>query len=245
MSPLRYHELVDALCTIQNPTSPEKLDQLIEFLQVSEGDQIVDVGSGKGWLLRRLARDAAVHVVGLELSAVFAGQSRQALGGVRLRGSVEIIEGPALAYEAGEGAFDIALCIGATFALDGLQGTLAWMAHAVKPGGRIAVGEPFAKAPFPPRVSERYAEYDRTLADLVEGFTSHGFFPTGVIVSSEDDWDRYRSLGWRGALAWVKGHAGEAEAEEVRARVMEERRRYFEEERAVLGWAIITAERLP
>jgi SAM-dependent methyltransferase len=241
---LSYHELVEAKHAIQNPMSPEKLDRLIEYLEIADSDRIVDVGSGKGWLLRRIAERYRVEVVGLELSRVFAAEARAALANTRLVGRVEIVEGPALDYPLAEATFDVALGIGTTFALGGFAPMLAWMARAVRPGGRIAIGEPFAKAPFPPVARERWAEYDRTLPELVDLVQSQGFEPTGVIAASDDDWDHYESPHWRAGLAWLKANPGHPDAAEIRTNVAEDRRRYFEEERGVFGWAIVAAERM-
>jgi cyclopropane fatty-acyl-phospholipid synthase-like methyltransferase len=241
---LRYHERVEAFHTIQNPMSAEKLDRLVEYLRVGDGDRIVDVGAGKGWLLRRIAERSRVRAVALELSTVFAAEARQALAAASLLGSIELIQGRVLDYPAAAGQFDIALCIGATFALDDLDGTAAWMARVVRPGGRIAIGEPFAKAPFPLHVRERWPEYDRTLPELVDAIAAHGFAPTGLIASSDDDWDHYECQHWRAGLAWLNANPADAEAKAFKAQLDEERRRYLVEERDVFGWAIVVAERL-
>ena len=240
---LRYHERVEAYHTIQNPMSPEKLDRLIEYLELRDGDRLVDVGSGKGWLLHRIASRHAVRAVGLDPNAVFVADARRRLAETPLKGSVEIIEGPAQAYAAPDDAFDVALCIGATFAFGGLGETAAWMARVTQPGGRIAIGEPFAKQPFPPAVAKRWAEYDRTLPELVEVIAAAGFAPTGVIASSEADWDHYESPHWRAGLAWLNANPGHPDAAAFRRRLDDERRAYLTEERDVFGWAIVVAER--
>jgi SAM-dependent methyltransferase len=224
--------------------SPEKLDRLIEYLGVVDGDRLVDVGSGNGWLLRRIAERRKVAAVGLELSPVFAAEGRRRLAEASLLGSVEIVEGPALHYAAAVGGFDIALCIGATFALGDLEATAAWMARVVNLGGRIAIGEPFAKLPFPPEVREREPQYDRTLAQQVDAIAAHGFAPTGVIASSNDDWDHYESQRWRAGVAWLNENPGHAEANAFRRRVDAGRDLYLGQERDVFGWAIVVAKRV-
>jgi cyclopropane fatty-acyl-phospholipid synthase-like methyltransferase len=241
--PLRYHEIVEAFHVIQNPMSPEKLDRLIEYLEIADGDRIVDIGSGKGWLLRRIAERAKVEAVGLDLSAVFSAAARSMLASGTLVGSVEIIEGPALDYSAADSSFDIALSIGTTFALGGFEPTLEWMARVVGPGGRIAIGEPYARSPFPPPVAQRWAEYDRTLPELIALVAANGFQPTGMIASSEDDWDHYESQHWRAGLAWLNENPAHSEADAFGRRLREERHRYVVEERDVFGWAIVVAER--
>jgi ubiquinone/menaquinone biosynthesis C-methylase UbiE len=244
MNELRYYERVEADHAIQNPMSPEKLDRLIEYLGVRDGDRVIDVGSGKGWLLRRIAEHRRVDAVGLELSSVFATEGRRRLAAASLLGSVEIVEGPALQYAAADSGFDIALCIGATFALGDLEATAAWMARVVRPGGRIAIGEPFARLPFPPHVREREPQYDRTLAELVDDIGAHGFAPVGVIASSDDDWDHYESQRWRAGVAWLNDNPGHVEAGDFRRQLDEGRNRYLRDERDVFGWAIVVAERM-
>jgi cyclopropane fatty-acyl-phospholipid synthase-like methyltransferase len=241
---LRYYERVEAHHAIQNPMSPEKLDRLIEYLEVRDGDRLIDVGSGNGWLLRRIAERRKVDAVGLELSSVFAAEARRRLADASLVGSVEIVEGRALQYAVADGGCDIALCIGATFALGDLEATAAWMARAVRPGGRIAIGEPFARLPFPIPVREREPQYDRTLAELVDAIAAHGFAPTGIIASSHDDWDHYESQRWRSGVAWLNENQGHAEAEAFQRQLDEGRNRYLGEERDVFGWAIVIGERL-
>jgi SAM-dependent methyltransferase len=56
---------------------------------------------------------------------------------------VEIVEADARAYPLAPEAFDAALCLGASFVWDGLDGTLAALAPAVRPGGYVVVGEPY------------------------------------------------------------------------------------------------------
>jgi cyclopropane fatty-acyl-phospholipid synthase-like methyltransferase len=241
---LRHYEILEAYHTIQNPMSPEKLDRLIEYLEITDGDRVVDVGSGKGWLLRRIAERRRVEAIGLDLSEVFTSEARMTLAEASLIGQVEIIQGPALAYPAAEAAFDVGMSIGTTFALGGLEGTLGWMARVVRVGGRIAIGEPYAKAPFRPAIAAHRGEYDRTLQEFVDLVASRGFEVTGMIAASDDDWDHYESPHWRAGLAWARAHAGEPEAETIRAQVAERRRLYLEEERDVFGWAIVVAERV-
>jgi SAM-dependent methyltransferase len=241
---LRFHERIEALHTIQNPMSPEKLDRLIEYLDLRDGERLVDVGAGKGWLTRRIAARHRVEAVALELSAVFAGEARAAMAGAALVGAIDLIEGPALDYPAAAGAFDVAMCIGATFALRDLDGAAAWMARVVRPGGRIAIGEPFAKRPFSPELRARWPQHDRTLPQLVDAIAAHGFAPTGMITSSDDDWDHYESQHWRAGLAWLKANPSDPEAAAFRRRFEDERRVYLVEEREVFGWAIVVAEKI-
>jgi cyclopropane fatty-acyl-phospholipid synthase-like methyltransferase len=241
-----YYAIVERDHAIQNPMTPEKLRRVIDYLQIRDGDRLIDVGCGKGWLLREIAGARRVDAVGLEISPAFAADARHNLAAASLNGRVEIVEGPALDYPVPDGSFDIALCIGATFALGGLGPTVAWLAAAVRPGGRIAVGEPYAhRLPFPDAVRERWREYDQDMNGIVRVLADHGLTLTGLVAASTDDWDHYETQHWRAAADWIAEHPGEPDALWLADKIETERRDYLDDEREVFGWAIFVARTAP
>ena len=243
MNRLRYHELLEADHDIQNPMSAEKLRRMVDYLNIEDGDRIVDVGSGKGWLMCELAATRRVHITGLEFSRVFADAAARRLASTRLIGSAEIVFGPALEHAIPAQPYDIALCIGATMALGDIEGALDWMSAAVRPGGRIAIGEPFVRKPMPRLMQARRQEYTRSLADLGEAFRVSGLDLTGIVASSEDDWDHYECQHWRAAANFLAAHPDDPDAAEVRTKSDADRASYLAEEREGFGWAIFVARK--
>lgn len=241
MNPFRYRAVIEADHEIQNPLSPEKLRRLIDYLRLADGDRVVDVGCGKAWLLAEMAALRKIEAVGLELNPAFAAVGRRALAGGSA--GARIVDGPALDYPLEPGSFDITLCIGATFALDGLAGSIDWLASAVCSGGRVAIGEPFALRPFAPEVDARWAEYDRTAADIAVLMTARGLTLTGLIASSDDDWDHYESQHWRATATWLRAHPDDPDAGWLAGKIAADRRRYLAEERGCFGWAVFVAEK--
>ena len=238
MNPYRYRAITMADHDIINPLSPEKLRRLIDYLRPADGERELDVGCGKGGLLAEFAADRRIEATGLELNPAFAALARRALGGAG-----RIVDGLALDFAHEPGTFDIALCIGATFALDGLEGSIDWLARAVRGGGRVAIGEPFALRPFAPEVAARWPEYDRTAADIAELIGARGLALTGLVASSDEDWDRYEGLQWRAGVTWLRAHPDDPDAGWLAEKIAEERRRYLAEERGCLGWAVFVAEK--
>ena len=243
MNRLRYHELLETDHDIQNPMSSAKLRRVIECLEIRDGERIVDVGCGKGWLTCELASTHAVHVIGLDFSKVFTDIARARLASAQLRGSAEIVLGPARDFPLPAQPFDVGLCIGATMALGDLAGTLEWMTKAVRPGGRIAIGEPFAARPMPADIAARWTEYNRTVADIGEMFRDRGFDLTCVVGSSTGDWDHYESQHWRAAANFVAAHPDDPDVEEVKTKSDADRARYLAIERDCFGWAIFVARK--
>jgi len=243
MNRLRYHEIVETDHDIQNPMSPAKLRRVIDYLRLRDGERIIDVGSGKGWLMHEIAATHRVAVTGLEFSRVFAAAARARLASATLLGSAEIVLGPALDFQLPKLPFDVGLCIGATFALNDFEGTLDWMARAVRPGGRIAIGEPFMTPPFPDVVRGRWPEYQRTPADIGQAIQQRGYELTGLVAASEDDWDHYECQHWRAAADWLRVNPNDPDAAELAAKNEAGRADYLEIERSCYGWAIFVAEK--
>ena len=243
MNLFEFFETIERYHTIQNPTSEEKLDLAIRYCGVQDGMRILDVGCGKGWLLRRLASQFDVRATGLEIYPAFAAEARRLAAAENLADRIQIVEGPALEFHPEPASFDVVMCIGASFALDSFEPALDWMSRAAKHGGAIALGEVFAKTlPYPPEIPRGgRADLDypeRSLLTTVETMRAHGMPLRGLIEASADDWDRYHSLHWQAGMDWALEHPGHPDAlkltDQAGMRLDLLDRRYC-------GWAIFVA----
>jgi cyclopropane fatty-acyl-phospholipid synthase-like methyltransferase len=241
MNPFRYRAIAEADHGIQNPLSPEKLKRVVDYLRPRDDERLIDVGCGKGSFLLAMTGEHRVDAIGLELNPAFAAEARAALERQAPAGSARIVLGPALEFEAAPGGCDMAVCIGATFALGGLEPSLDWLTAAVRSGGRIAVGEPFARRPSSPEASERQREYDRTLADIAAAVNARGLVLTGLVASADEDWDHYESQHWRAATAWLRANPTDPDAAWLAERIEAGRSAYLAEERDAFGWAVFIA----
>jgi ubiquinone/menaquinone biosynthesis C-methylase UbiE len=241
MNRIEFFATIERYHTIQNPTSEEKLDLAARYCAVRDGMRVLDVGCGKGWMLRRLASRFDIRATGLEINRIFAAQARQQCAAAGLNAKIEIVQGDAMDYRAEPASFDLVMCIGASFALGGFQSALDWMSRTAKPGAAIAIGEVLAKQlPLPPEllsVPEFHRDYpDRTLWQIVEIMRARGLPLRGLIEASTDDWDRYHSLHWQAAMDWARENPGHPDASLLND--PNAQRRALELDRPYLGWAI-------
>jgi SAM-dependent methyltransferase len=242
MERTEYWSILERHHTIQNPTSPEKLMRLAEYCGLRGGMRVLDVGCGKAWLLRRWAERAVIAGVGLELNPWFVAEARERAATEDVDTRLTLIEGPALAFHPEPESFDIVLCIGASFAIGSFDEAVAWMLRARRPGGVIAIGEPFANEwSLPEGMLAEWGETLRDLHGLVSALESNGLTLTGQILASQDDWDHYESQHWRAAWEWADLHPTHPERGELLARVAADRERYLRWERRSLGWGIFVA----
>jgi SAM-dependent methyltransferase len=233
-----YYAVAERDHHIQNPISEAKIRLLGEYLRLTATDRVLDVACGRGGPAVILAKHFGCRIVGVERAHEFASVARERVGD--LAGLVEVVERDAQDFPLEAEGFDAALCLGATFVWDGLDGTLEAMTPAVRPGGHVVVGEPYWNQwPLPEDVDDLgYVD----LRGTMERIASAGLHPTGLIAASDDDWDAYESLHWRAVEDWLHQHPDDPEADDLRAEDERHRRAYVDR-RALRGWAIFVARK--
>ncbi len=239
MPEVDYFAVVEGTHDIQNPSTPAKMRRVADYLAVAAGDAVLDIGAGRGWWAVELAVRYDALVTGLELNQHFAADAdrRAAENGVAER--VRTVRGPAAEFDPAHNAYDVVTCLGASFALGGYRTSVQWMAEAVKPGGRIAIGDVHA-------FDSADANDDLpALAELAHVAEEEGFEITGLVSADLADWDHYESQHWANVDAWAAAHPDHPKRTEFLGLSRNFRSRYLREERGRLGWSILVAAHRP
>lgn len=239
----RYFVVAERDHELQNPTSVEKVVLLGERLRLGPGSRVLDIASGRGGPALVLARTFGCSVEGIEVAPEFhaASVERAAAEGLDDRLSFRLGDASALGLEPG--AYDAALCLGATFVFGGLGPTLDALIPCVPPGGHVVVGEPYWRTwPLPDDYEDRDAPYTSLEATVGE-IESHGVRVVGVNAASQDDWDRYETLRWRAVEEWLAENGDDPDAADVRSMHERGKRAYLRHGRDLLGWAIFVCRK--
>jgi SAM-dependent methyltransferase len=227
-----WYAVTEARHDIQNPTSPEKIRLLGELLGLGPESRVLDIASGKGGPAAILEREFGCRLTCVEQSPEFAAVARE-----RATARIEVVEADASTFEPDRGAYDAALCLGATFVYRGLVATIEALRPAVRERGFVAVGEPYWRRP--PEGIEVDDLWDSvSLPETVARAESAGVSVVSLIDSSLDDWDRYETLHWLALDEWLAANPDDPGAEEFRERGRNYRQRYLNWQRDLLGWAI-------
>jgi len=226
---------------ICNPTSEARIDELISLLELEAGARVLDIACGKAELLVRLAERHQVVGEGVDLSPHFIRDAR-ALAASRVPGaSLTFHEMAGADYQAAPHSFDLAMCLGASWALGGHAGTLEALRRAVRPGGLVVVGEPFwRRAPEPEYLAAsglNQSDFGTHFGNVATGVAA-GLALLYAMVSNDDDWDRYEGLRWRAAERYFAANPGDPDAQEIVERQRGERDAYLQWGRETLGWAM-------
>ena len=72
----KFFSVVERDPEILNPTSHDKLMLLADYCDIRDGARVLDVGSGKGYMLRQWARRFGIEGTGLEINPSFVAQAR-------------------------------------------------------------------------------------------------------------------------------------------------------------------------
>jgi SAM-dependent methyltransferase len=232
-----FHEVAERDHDIQNPMSAEKIRLLGEYIRLGRDSRVLDIACGKGGPAMLLASAFGCSILGVELRETFAGEARERVARAGLESLVEVHTADGKAFPLEAEGFDAALCLGATFVWGTTADAAAALLPAVKPGGFVAVGEPYWRTWPPPEGVDDLGYVD--LRATAERFTGPGLALTGLIAASGHDWDRYESLHWRTLEEWLELNPDD----ELRAEHERHRANHLTVRREHLGWAIFVGRK--
>ena len=237
----KFYDVTHRDHVICNPLGSAKLDELVSLLDLPVGARVLDIACGKAELLLRLVERYGATGDGVDLSPYCVADAR-ALAQQRVPGAgVRFHEQDGRDFAAPVGAFDLAMCVGASWTFGGHRGTLQALQRWVRPGGLIVVGEPFWRR-SPAEADLLAGGYTATSfathAENVAVGGALGLVPLYTIVSSEDDWDRYQGLRWRAAERYALAQPDDPDLPEILERTRTGRDHYLCWERDTIGWAV-------
>ena len=214
----RYFVVAESGHELQNPTSKEKILELGE--RIGLGPESGCSTSRRGGVVPRSCSQAPTAARSrasrsARTSSTWPVERIEAAG---LSERVSFRLGDASQVALPSESYDVALCLGASFVWGDLARTLDALEPAVRPRGHVVVGEPFWRRLPLPDDYEDSALPCTTLEGTVGIFETGGLVVTGVIASSDDDWDRYETLHWRAVEAWLAENPDDPDAADIRAR---------------------------
>src|SRR4051812_5296572 len=183
------YEIAERDHQIQNPTSADKIRLLGEYLRLGSDSRVLDIACGKCGPAAVLASTFGCHIVGVELRPDFADEARARIAAAGLESLIEVHTADGKDFRSKQGSWDAALCLGASFVWGTIADAASALAPVVKPGGFVAVGEPYWRRwPLPDAIDdEGYVPLEPT----IERFVAANIALTGIIGADDDDWDRY------------------------------------------------------
>lgn len=205
---------------------------------------MLDVGSGHGGPAVLLAASFGCHVTCVEQSKEFIAAATERVRDAGVERLVKLVHSDGKDFPIEPERYDSAICLGASFIWNGLEGTVAALSPGVRAGGFVAVGEAYwRKWPLPDAFVPEETYDFVSLPETVARFECPEIEPVTLIASSQDDWDRYESLHWYALEEWLEANFDDPDAARFRERGQHERRAYLAWYRDLLGWGIFVGRK--
>jgi SAM-dependent methyltransferase len=238
----KFFDITHREHVVCNPISVEKLEELIALLSLRPGARVLDIASGKGEFLLRLAERYGIEGVGVDLSPHFIADARRKQQQRVPEAHLRFLEMEGADYAPDEPeSFDVVACIGASWIYGGHEGTLSALAGMAAGESWIVVGEPYWRQPpaeeYLEAIGEQRSNYG-THKENVEVGQAQGLELAYTLVTSPDDWDRYEGLQWYAAERWARANPEDPDVDAVLERVRQNKMAYLTWGRETLGWAI-------
>lgn len=233
-----YYDIAERFIELINPTTNAKMMQLAEVLGLKSGQTVIDFGCGYAEMLTLWAQKHKITGVGIDLRTNACMRAEKKLAEHKLDTSIKIVCGNAKDYEYEKHKFDIACCIGATFIWGGWSETIDGMRDAIKPGGKIAIGEVHWRSEYIPAPIFRNTPGTLTEIELWQKALEKGYELEFLLRSSQEEWDNYNASNWRGLLHWIHENPKHPEREQVVKFLHTEQEEYFRYTKDNFGWAI-------
>lgn len=189
---------------ILNPVHPDKIRTLGKRIRLQPDQHVLDIGAGRCGPARILARDFGVRVTAVEPYEPFLNDARERVAAAGLSDRFDFVQSAGADFAIEPERYDAAMCIGASWAFGGHEGTLRALAPGVKRGGHVVTGEGWA-------VPGESSFEGQTLQWVLDVFEAAGLPVVSLIRPSVDDYDTYYSvqatslLDWEGADDEVDG----------------------------------------
>jgi len=113
--------------------------ELIELMEVSEGDRVLDVGSGLGGPARQLAAATGANVTGVDISAEYCAVAETLSTRAGLGGRTRFFASDVASLDSQHEAFDAAWSIHVGMNVADKESFYASIIKRLKPGGRFVV----------------------------------------------------------------------------------------------------------
>ncbi|MFZ1794950.1 MAG: class I SAM-dependent methyltransferase [Anaerolineae bacterium] len=237
---LELKDISERHIDLVNPTSPEKILAAGRVAGMAPGQRVIDFGCGYAAPLALWAQAYGIAGVGIDIRPAACERARQNLANKDLSRQIEIVCASGAAYVFEPNTFDVATCIGASFIWpNGFSGAVRAMKSAIKPNGRLIVGEVFWNDPrlVPPDILAREAAiYPET--EIYAKAREAGCEVIYALHSNQDDWDHYVTENWRGLSDWLDENPHHPDYAQVLAHMRENQDNYAAYERQHLGWAL-------
>lgn len=243
MDAWKFYSVREKLHTYCNPLNKERLETLLHLLRLKPNSTALDIACGKGEFLVRLTELYHVTGVGVDISPYFIQEAQSKAKHRVPNAALAFIQLDAKNYKPPEDLlFDLTSCMGATWIWNDYKGTLQALKAMTRPHGTIIIGEPYWLKPPDPEYLKADNMKRETFAeshyDNVKTAENLGLTCIYTMVSAQQDFDHYETLGWMAITKYAQDNPQDPDLPEILERMKKDKHVYLQWQRDTMGWAL-------
>lgn len=241
-NPWKFFDITHREHVFCNPMSVEKFEELIALLRMEPGARVLEIATGKGEFIIRMAERYKIAGTGIDISPYHISDAEKKCKERIPDAQLTFVEMDGANFKPEKpGCFDLVACIGASWIFGGHKATLKALKEMAAHKGWVVVGEPYWRQEPVVEYLEAIGEERGSLGTHYENAQAGqelGLQLVYTLVSNPDDWDRYEGLQWYAATEWADKHPEDPDVKEVLKQVRENRESYLRWGRETIGWSI-------
>ena len=248
MDQWKFYDITHREHVFCNPMSVEKFEELIALLRLEPGARVLEIATGKGEFIIRMAEQYEIEGIGVDISPYHVSDAVKKCKERIPDAHLTFLEMDGAKYKPDKPeSFDLVACIGASWIYGGHKATLKALKEMAAKGSWVVVGEPFWRQEPAEEYLEAIGEERGSLGTHYENALAGqelGLQLVYTLVSNPDDWDRYEGLQWYAAMEWANGHPDDPNVGELLKRVRENRANFLRWGRDTIGWSIYVFKKM-
>jgi len=240
MDPFKYASIAHADLDLAAPISLDRLDRVVDLLELRPGARVLDLACNKGEALIRVCERWGATGVGLDPSPSFLAAARAEAAARLPDGSLELKQCEPFELEIEPESFDLVICLGSRPFGD-FAGTLAQTWPMVRSGGLLLVGDSYwRREPAPDYLDALGIGPDNNAshADNVALTVAESFTPLYCVAASHEEIDHYEGMCTRAVERFLRANPGDTHADAFREFVRHWRDAYLKWGRAAVGFGV-------
>jgi cyclopropane fatty-acyl-phospholipid synthase-like methyltransferase len=220
------------------PLSEAHADALIERLDISAAELVLDLGCGWAEFLIRILKttDARCRGIGVDTDGALLERAAASVTRFGLEERVSLEQCPATEWVA---PADRVICIGASHAWGGTAAALQALRTVVSPGGRLLFGDGCWEGSPTAEALVIFGGDVLPLGELIEHALEAGWRLLSFSTADQREWDDFETAWRRGREEWLLANPGHQHIGEIRQQLDDRLREYVKEYRRILGFCYL------
>lgn len=244
----KFSIIANKYLEINNPISKEKINTLINLLDLKKDDQVIDIGAGKGLILKSIIDKYDAKGFLIEMHHGLFDDIKNNFKDYNKNVSIELKPYQQFIEENSEKLFDCIVCIGSNQAVSkDFEDSIKKMSEKLNKGGKLLLGQGYwKKTPDKDYLESTGISEDEMLSHYqnIETAGKYNLSHLYSLTASQDEWDNFEGLFNKAVKDYCFDNPEDPENITYLQRIENWNRNYLKYGRDTMGFALYLFRKL-